>query len=182
METNILALIATLGTSVIGAFVGAYMSSRFGYRQGALAESDRRRREAADAMIPELVQLRRLLRNAETSRSTAEWVTVAEASYEALDDARHLLPKGLKHLKRSIRTSVGEAMGPIAMADIDPEMLQYGLSPYDHRWTSYAIDYLDGAIDHIRAWRDARSSQVAALAMLDFDDWLAHTNRYRSGV
>jgi hypothetical protein len=182
METNMFALIATLGTSVVGACVGAYMSSRFGYRQGALTESDRRRREAADAVIPQLIELRRLLRNAETSRTTTEWAKVTEASYEALDDARHLLPLGLKHLKHSIRTSVGEAMGPVAMADIDPEMLEYGLSPYDHRWTSYAIDYLNGALDHIRAWRDARSSQVSALSMRDYDDWLAHTNRYRSGA
>ena len=31
METNIIALAATLGTTVIGAFVGAFLSSRFGY-------------------------------------------------------------------------------------------------------------------------------------------------------
>ena len=179
---NIIALTATLGTTVLGAFVGAFLSSRFGYQQGALAEGDRRRREAADAAIPQLLQLRRLLRNAETSRSTNEWATTVESAYEALDDARHLLPQGLRHLKRSIRASLGEAMGPVAVADTDPQMLEYELSPYDHRWTDYALEYLDEAIDYIREWRDSGRSKISALSMRDYDDWLAFTGRYRSGV
>jgi hypothetical protein len=127
-EPDTITFAATLGTTVIGAFAGAFLSSRFGYQQSALAESDRSQCQAADTAIPQLIHLRRLLRNAQTSRSTGEWALAAESAYEVLDDARPLLPEGSKHLKWSIRASIGEAMGAVAVADFDPQMLTYELS------------------------------------------------------
>jgi len=181
MNTDVATLALTLGTTVLGAFAGAFLSSRFGYQQSARSELDRRRRSAADTVIPPLLELRRLLRNAETSRAAHEWASVTELAYEALDDARYLLPQGLKHLKRSIRASIGEAVGGVAVADLDPRMLGYELAPYNYRWTSYASEYLDGALDQMREWRDAPRSSASAVSMRDYDDWLARSGRYGSG-
>jgi len=181
METSLIALVSTLATTILGAFVGAFLSSRFGYQQSALAEGDRHRRLAAEAALPHMVDLRRLLRNAEHSRSIKEWASVTESTYEALDDARHLLPQRLKHLKRSVRASIGEAIGGLAVANVDPGMLDFELAPYDYRWTSYASEYLDGAIDCMREWRDASRSKASGVSMRNFDDWLAVTKRYTPG-
>ncbi|MBC7596038.1 MAG: hypothetical protein H7288_19275 [Kineosporiaceae bacterium] len=102
-------------------------------------------------------------------------------AYEALDDARYLLPHGLKHLKRSIRASIGEAIGGVAVADLDPRMLTYELTPYDYRWTTYASEYLDAVLDRLREWRDAPRSRASAVSMRDYDGSLAFTERYRPG-
>ena len=63
-----------------------------------------------------------------------------------IDDARHVMPPSLRHLKRSVRASIGEAMGGVAMADPDPRMLDYELAPFDYRWTSYAEEYVDTGV------------------------------------
>jgi len=181
MENELIAVLVTLGTTIVGAFAGAFMSGRFGYRQSANIEEDRRRRQAADTALPVLIDLRRLLRNAENSRVQKEWAEVTASAYEALDDARHMMPKGLKHLKRSIRASIGEAVGGVAVADMDPRTLEYDLAPYDYRWTNYAEEYLDGAISRLREWRDASRSKSTAVTMPNFDDWLRLTNRYTPG-
>lgn len=175
-EVAVLAL--TLCTTLVGAFVGAFASSRFAYQQQAFSERDKQRREAADATLPPLLTLRRLLRNAEKSRSNKEWAEATEAAYEALDDVRHMLPPSLRHLKRSVRISLGEAMGGVAAADVDPRMLDYELEPYNYRWVSFAEEYLGEVINLIRLWRDASRSSASSIKMMDFDDWLRSTGRY----
>lgn len=100
MSIGVNGLGLTLLTTIVGAFVGAFASSRFGYQQRAFAEEDRRRRAVADITLPTLLELRRLLRSGDGSISSEEWSTVTQASYAALDDARYLLPPSLGHLKR----------------------------------------------------------------------------------
>jgi hypothetical protein len=169
----------TLLTTIIGAFVGAYASSRFGYQQRAFAEEDVRRRAVADTALTALLELRRLLRSAETSRSSRDWAAATQVAYEALDDARHLLPPSLRHLKRSVRDSIGEAIGGVALSDLEPRMSDYELAPYDHKWTMYADDYLDLVIDTLRRWRDATRNKSLGITMMDFDAWLRATDRYQ---
>ena len=172
----------TLITTLVGAFVGAFASSRFGYQQRAFAEEDKRRHDIAESTLPPLLELRRLLRHAQELRSNKAWAVATEAAYEALDDARHLMPPSLRHLKRSVRASVGEAMGGVAMADLDPRMLEYELAPFDYRWTSYAEEYLDGVIETVRRWRDASRSRAPKVSMRNFDDWLKISGRYEPGI
>src|SRR4051812_34937121 len=111
MDLNIAAIVTTLLTTVLGAFAGAYLSSRFAYQQSVRQESDQRRRRAAEDVLPRLIELRRLLRNAEAERDPREWASAVAAVYDALDDARFLFPKGMKHLRRSVQFAVGEAVG-----------------------------------------------------------------------
>ena len=172
----------TLITTLVGAFVGAFASSRFGYQQRVFAEEDKRRQDIAERTLPLLLELRRLLRNAEEIRSNRVWAVATEAAYEALDDARHIMPPSLRHLKRSVRASVGEAMGGVAMADLDPRMLEYEVAPFDYRWTSYAEEYVDAVIETVRRWRDASRSKAPKVDMRDFDDWLKRSGRYEPGI
>ena len=172
----------TLITPLVGAFVGAFASSRFGYQQRVFAEEDKRRQDIAERTLPLLLELRRLLRNAEEIRSNRAWAVATEAAYEALDDARHVMPPSLRHLKRSVRASIGEAMGGVAMADLDPRMLDYELAPFDYRWTSYAEEYVDAVIETVRRWRDASRSKAPKVDMRDFDDWLRVSGRYEPGI
>lgn len=172
----------TLITTLVGAFVGAFASSRFGYQQRVFAEEDKRRQDIAERTLPLLLELRRLLRNAEEIRSNRAWAVATEAAYEALDDARHVMPPSLRHLKRSVRASIGEAMGGVAMADLDPRMLDYELAPFDYRWTSYAEEYVDAVIETVRRWRDASRSKAPKVDMRDFDDWLRVSGRYEPGI
>ena len=172
----------TLITTLVGAFVGAFASSRFGYQQRVFAEEDKRRQDIAERTLPPLLELRRLLRNAEEMRSNRAWAVATEAAYEALDDARHIMPPSLRHLKRSVRASVGEAMGSVAMADLDPRMLEYELAPFDYRWTSYAEEYVNAVIETVRRWRDASRSKAPKVDMRDFDDWLKRSGRDEPGI
>lgn len=179
MSSTLIGLAPTLLTTIIGSSVGAFATARFGYRQAAFAELDKRRYEIAESMIAPLVELRRLLRNAENSRSIREWAVAIEAGYEVLDDARHSLPSSLGHLKRSVRAAIGEAMGGVAISDLDPRMADYELAPYDAQWTTYAEEYVDGAINTIRSWRDASRDKASKITMSNFDDWLSETDRYQ---
>ena len=172
----------TLITTLVGAFVGAFASSRFGYQQRVFAEEDKRRQDIAERTLPPLLELRRLLRNAEEIRSNRVWAVATEAAYEALDDARHIMPPSLRHLKRSVRASVGEAMGGVAMADLDPRMLEYEVAPFDYRWTSYAEEYVNAVIETVRRWRDASRSKAPKVDMRNFDDWLKVSGRYEPGI
>ncbi|MBC7597278.1 MAG: hypothetical protein H7288_25725 [Kineosporiaceae bacterium] len=85
-------------------------------------------------------------------------------------------------MKRSVRASVGEAMGSVAMADLDPRMHEYELAPFDYRWTSYAEEYVNAVIETVRRWRDASRSKAPKVDMRDFDDWLKRSGRYEPGI
>jgi hypothetical protein len=181
MTNELVLLGSTLVTTTVGAFIGAWFSSRFAYTHQGRAERDKRRQTAGDETLAPLVKLQKLLQNAQFSRSNKEWVATIQASYDALDDARHLMPPALGHLKRSVRSALGEAMGGVAITDLSPALKNHEMEPYEYRWVTYAEEYLSGVIDAIRRWRDASGSNAASVTYSDFDGWLAQTGRYRSG-
>ena len=163
-----------------GASVGAFISGRFGLVLADRSEITRRRREAADEVIETLSNLRRLMRNAENSTDFDQWASVVSSAYDAVDDARHRLPRGWRHLKRSLRAAIGEAVGGVAMVDLRAPSQQL-LGTFNHRWVEYALEYIDLTLDSTRRWRDAKPSMASKINLLSYDDWLAKTERYIPG-
>jgi hypothetical protein len=169
----------TLLSSTIAASTGAYVSARFGTLQREQADSARLRRATAEELIESLLDVRRLLRSAATSRDVREWTAAVEACFDNIDNARHRLPKSFRHLKFSVRGAIGEAVGAVAFADLTRSSDDYvELGEYDHKWSEFAIEYIEAATDSIRRWRDSKSSVADKLSLRGYDDWLAATGRY----
>ena len=123
-----------------------------------------------------------MLRDAELERDVEQWREILESAYDALDDAHHRLPTGLRHAKRSLRAAIGEATG-LAFIDLRSRALgeQEELAPFDYRWTSYAVEYVDLVLDSLRLWRDRAPRIAEKVRVPDFDRWLAATGRYSPG-
>lgn len=168
--------------SVLGAALGAYFSARFGSKQREAADEARFRRESADQVIDRLLVLRAMLHDAELERDVERWRETLETVYDALDDARHRLPAGLRHAKRSLRGAIGEATG-LAFIDLRSRALggQEELAPFNYRWTSYAVEYVDLVLDSVRLWRDQAPRAAEKVRAPDFDHWLTATGRYFPG-
>lgn len=86
------------------------------------------------------------------------------------------------HLRRSIRAACGEALGAAAVS----ELIEIGehLEPadLDSRWTDYARDYVDEAIEAMRHWRESRERDAANVSVASYDDWLRFTGRYERSI
>lgn len=140
------------------------------------------RRDTANVLIQRLAELKGLLREAEHTRDVKVWHVSIEATYDAFDDARHRLPARLRHLKRSIRYAIGEATA-LSFVDYwrsgDDE--NDTMAPYNYRWTTYAIEYVEMAADSLRRWRDSDQRVADKVRAPDFDDWLRESGRYVTG-
>jgi len=172
----------TVVGSALGASIGAYLSARFGSKQREAADEARFRRDSADQIIERLLALRAMLRDAEVERDVERWRETLESTYDAVDDARHRLPAGLRHAKRSLHAAIGEATG-LALIDLRSRALgeQEELAAFDYRWTSYAVEYVDLVLDSLRLWRDRAPRAAEKVRAPDFDHWLAATGRYSPG-
>jgi hypothetical protein len=182
MPFDYLGLAATLVSSTFAASVGAFFSARFGSVQRERAEAAEQRRETANVLIDRLTELKGLFRSAEHSREVRVWRLSIEATYDAFDDARHRLPVRLRHLKRSIRYAIGEAT---ALSFVDHwrsgDDESDDMAPYNYRWTTYAIEYVDMAVNSLRRWRDCDQRVADKVRAPDFDDWLRETGRHVPG-
>ncbi|WP_143465799.1 hypothetical protein [Leifsonia sp. NCR5] len=182
MATDFLDSALTLIGSTLAASVGAFFSARFGGRQRAQAGEAKQRRTTASMIIDRLLAVRALLREAQQFRDVADWRDAIESLYEALDDARYRLPDGFRHVKRSVRSAIGEATS-LSLTDSWPRSQNDAddLADYNGEWTTNAMDYFDVVVDSLRAWRDASAKAADRTSVRSFDSWLAATNRYVPG-
>jgi hypothetical protein len=178
MPVEVIGPIVPALAAALAAFVGAYASSRFGGQQREQADLAIRRRSSAEAMITPMIQLRTLLRNADTTTDVREWRETVTATYEAIEDARHLLPDRLRHLRRSTQFAIGEAVGVVASPYYLPKP-EFDHISYTSEWAAFAVDYIDLSLNALRRWRDGTTRQAAGVSSPSFDDWLDATDRYR---
>jgi hypothetical protein len=115
------------------------------------------------------------------NRDVEPWMAAVVVAYDAIDDARHRTPTSFRHLKQSRRSALGEAVGGVSWVDLRSPRQQEELSEYNHRWNEYAIEYVEMALDAVRAWRDAPVKSAPQVRLLAFDPWLAETERNVSG-
>lgn len=167
---------------------GSVVTGVVGYASAALAFSSKerqgQRRQAAEAVIPPLVRLRKLVRFAPLRAEASEWQESVADALDALDAESTRLPRSWQHLLHSVRAAIGEASGTAAFSDRYPPGTLEALAPYSQEWHGNAEDYISYVLHRLRGWRDdVRIPRRRAPALLHFDDWLARRNgRYRVGV
>ena len=89
---------------------------------------------AADATIlPEQV-----------SEHVMQWETT-------FDHSRDPLPEAARHMGRSVRMALGEALGGVALSSLDSRMIGYELAEHDEQWNATARDYLLVCLEWINA-------------------------------
>lgn len=165
----------------IAASVGAYFSARLGVAHAERAENSRLRRDSAEEIIAALTPLRDLLRDVQENRDVKQWMIAVNTAYDAIEDAQYRAPSTFRHLKQSIRVSLGEAVGAVCWADSQPFREQVKIAEYNYRWNQYAIEYVELVMGSLREWRDASVKTAPRVRLLSFDRWLAATDRYHSG-
>ncbi|WP_341953783.1 hypothetical protein [Salinibacterium sp. TMP30] len=165
----------------LAAAAGAYFSARLGVAHAERAEASRFRRDSAEELVSAFMTLRDLLRGVQQNRDVEPWKAAVVVAYDAIEDARYRTPTSFRHLKQSLRSALGEAVGGVSWADLRSPREQEELSEYNHRWNEYAIEYVGMALDAIREWRDAPVKNAPKVRLLAFDRWLAKTERYVSG-
>lgn len=156
---------ATTVDRVIDLFIGRRRQER----------EDRQR--AAAQLLSTLVPIVEELRMYQWRRRPKRWKKLLRRLYAALDVHAPVIPPQWHHLKRSIRDSVGNAVGGgVVFVDLINVQDDTELS-LPSRWTMHAADYLDGAIRGIRWWGTTRSSWRSRRATLPtFDAWVAANN------
>lgn len=165
-----MAILASLADTAVGGLI-AWATTTWAYRTKERASS---RRDAADAIVPPLDELMRLVRKWDQRAGGARWLEVTEAALNAIEAETHRLPRGWRHLRRSVRAAIGEATGTMAFADRvthDPAAVVPDACP---TWAMNAEEYFCYVLDGLRTWRDSGTTWSRRTApVLDFDAWLA---------
>lgn len=135
------------------------------------------RQRAANQLLSALVPIVEELRMYQWRRRPKRWKKLLRRLYAALDVHAPIFPHQWRHLKRSVRDSVGNAVGGgvvfVDLLDIqdDAELA------LPSRWTMHGADYLDGTVSVIRRWGTTRSSWRAHRTILPtFDAWVTANN------
>ena len=162
-----------VASQVVQALLGALAQAARDHRQ-------RRRRAAAD-VFRRLRRLRKLLLHAETERDRTTWIRAITKTFDTIDQHQELLPPATRHLKRSLRAALGEAVGAVAAADLDT--VTAPLAAFDRQWAVYGGDYIEYLLTRLAPWHSAYSNRRAEkAAALTYDEWLQHTDRYHPGA
>ena len=130
------------------------------------------RREAADRLIEDLVPVVEELRLFASRRRPQRWKKLMRGLYRTLDELEPALPREWRHLKRSLRDCVGNAVGGgIVFVDhmvvpSDTELATFS------RWTMHAADYLEECARTIRWWGSSHFPRKSQWAIPTFDTWV----------
>lgn len=126
-------------------------------------------------MVPVLEHLRHL----RDRRDSAFWIDQIPSIYASIDAMKIRLPHQWRHLKRSVRGCLGEALGNgLIFLDTGDDVLGDTIE-YSARWSANAADYIEMCLSQVRAWdhlwneRSARRVQIPG-----FDEWLRDNGRY----
>jgi len=173
-----LSTLAASGATVFAAGLGAYISGRYGHRNAERAGRRERRQVLADAAISANVTLRRAFQDSNPVWTGRDWEVLLDESYGVLQAAGPVLPKGLRHLRRSVRAACGEALGGVAAYELVSVRERMELADFDPVWSQNARDYLDVVVASLRRWREAGERDAQSATAPDFDEWLRVEGRY----
>jgi hypothetical protein len=140
---------------------------------GRSREERRQRHQAAERLIAALYPLVNELRLFETRHRPKKWKKLIRRVYVTLDELEPVLPSEWRHLKHSIRDSIGNAVGgDIIFVDLMVVQDDTELDP-PSRWTMHAADYWDEICRAIRRWGVIRSARGARrMRLSNYDNWV----------
>ena len=166
--------------SVVPPIITGVMGYRLALRKSHRDEFGSQRREAADTVLPGLIELRDLIRGrgSPATATAAVWSRTVVTTFDALESMQHRFPDGWRHMGRSVRGAVGEFAGGVASSDLVRYGTELHLAPYCGKWAAYGEDYLSYTIRSLREWRDEpRSGRRHVPELLQFDSWLHRSGR-----
>lgn len=110
-------------------------------------------------------------------QSAKRWKKRIGALYQTLNELRPAIPAQWRHLKGSVRDSVGNAIGDgIVFVDLLHVPNDTVLEPRS-RWTMHAADYLEATSRAVRAWGATRSNRQARRRHWpSYNSWVNHHN------
>lgn len=163
----------TIVAEAVAAVSATIVDKFFEIFTGRRREDRERCGQAAAQLAKALTALVEELRLFESRRRPKRWKKLLRQIYATLDQLEPVLPHEWRHLKRSIRDSVGSAVGGsvvfVDLIDV-PDDTQLA-SP--SRWTMHAADYLEGACRAVRRWGAAPTVRNTKRATLpDYNTWL----------
>ena len=152
----------------------------FGYAFGVRQERDRERRgrqfAAAQELATSLRELQRLVRRLGREDLPSDEVTAAFMTWaQTCDNHTHRLPRGFRHIGRSVRDATGTVFGGVSLVHIRPDTKQLDLAEPHAMWQDFADDYLDYLARSLLEWGD--SSRVSAKGVMTYGEWLVRTGR-----
>lgn len=146
----------------------------------ARAAEDRRtqRRACAEELYDALEALQLAVQSVSRDADPVHLAGTVSRVYGACRRAERLQPRACRHLYRSIRSSVGAALGGVAWCN-RRTICEHEVVSYDYEWAQVTADYLELARDQVGAWRIAYTERQSDRVRLpDFDTWLVDTGRW----
>ena len=159
-------------------FLGTLLTLWNGNRSKAAEDARTRRRFTADDLWDAIDGLQQLVQRAYSSSDPIALATAIDRAYIAFRRSERVRPWAFRHLQRSIRDSIGEAIGGPVWIDFR-DISEHEPVTYDRLWAQYAAEYLSLTRDRVAQWRAAYSERTAAKVILvDYNTWLLDTGRW----
>lgn len=163
-------LISMLGSLVVSVTV-ALVGHRLSCRQARTELREQSRRDAAAELCAALIDIRAIVRSSRYEPVTpADVARSAVAWGEACERQNHKLPDSWGHVRRSMRSALGEHFGAVVFADLDPTATRFELPEVDPEWQENVEYYLHYAIDRLARWGEGELDNRTTL--MNFDAWL----------
>ena len=145
-------------------------------RQGQDGERRGRQFTAAGDLAASLRELQGLVRRLGREDLPSDEVANAFITWgQVCDNHTHRLPRGFRHLGRSVRDATETVFGGVSLVHIRPDTKQSDLAESDGMWQDFADDYLDYLARSLLEWGD--SGRAAAKNVMTYGDWLGRTGR-----
>lgn len=163
-------LTSMLGSLIVSVTV-ALVGHRLSRRQARTELREQSRQEAAADLCAALRDVRTIVRSSRYEPVTPADVAGSVVAWgEACERQDHRLPDSWTHVRRSVRSALGEHFGAIVLADLDPTATRCELPEVDPEWQENVEYYLNYAIDRLARWGESEFDDRTAL--MNFDAWL----------
>lgn len=174
-----------LGEMIVGALsklLGGPLTEMYRVKREKTKRQIALRRKAVRRLETNLKLLQTLAREYEASEQYARrWSTQIRLLGDTEREVSHLLPEGWSGLFKSVRASVGVAVGGVSFADIDRRFVNSPVTPYSPEWQENCELYIGYVLDRARRWGlDPSARNAKRYLPLQFDPWLK-VRRERSG-
>lgn len=165
-------------TKTAASLLGTVLTIWNGNRAKAADDARARRRSAADELWAAIDHLQVTIQKADSSTDPVLLAAAIDRVYAAFRSSEGVRPRGFRHLQRSVRDSVGEAIGGAVWIDYR-DICEHEPVTYDRMWAQYAAEYLSLMCDRVGTWRALYSeSKAAKVTLPDYNTWLLDTDRW----